>query len=294
MYCGQFTPIAGPGENNPFPRVHFFQKDDPWIRIAGRRRRIPGGIGVREGGCIGVHNDTIVHNPATGVWKPGQALAGDSLYYSYVLWPDNKMVMGFSPLGHCEDREFGTEVCLADPRASLVGMVYTDPNGKFIGGAQEQLTLSWFKRCDLGLGASFTPTPQAPTPFSVSDPAFAEISSTKRLRFLVWGINSSFLQGAVAPNIKARLNVKNNVVGRHVHIQMCLDGIPWGDIDGFFQNATHDCGSVSAEIIGIGGMNEGMHWASVLMRAPLSDGSWPNGGTAVVNTGVIYTEGLQS
>jgi hypothetical protein len=270
---GEFTPMAGSG--SPFTQIHFFPKNGNQFTIAGVSRTIPPGVGVISGSVIGTYNNASIDK------VPGKVLAPNTTYFVYVYMAASVMTMDFSLTGHVEDPTYGNEVHAADPSRSLVGMVHTDANGKFVGSANSQMTLSWCNRVRLGVIQMIDND-------STESPTLVEANNAHRIEWLQWSINNTFRQGANSPNIIVTATVANSKVGSFVQLSIAIDGVPCGVVGRRRQDAEEDVGLVTSFNVGSNGTNEGYHYASVLMS---TGGA---GGKATVMTGAIYAIPLDS
>lgn len=271
---GEFTPMADSG--SPFQRVHFFPKNGNQILIDGVSETIPPGVGVISGGVIGTYDNASIDKVT------GQHLAGHTLYFVYAYMLSGSMVLDFSQTGHEEDATYGNEVRVGDPARSLVGMVYTDANGRFVGSNRSQLTLSWFNRGHTGLM-------QFVDGDSTSSSSLAEVNSNHRLEWLQWGINNTFRQGFTVPNIYVTGTVVNSAANCYVQVGIGIDGSARvSPIGSHFQASLSDAGTVATAMVGANGANEGYHYATFLM------GNGGSCGTATITSGAIYSSPLES
>ncbi|MGZ8367427.1 MAG: hypothetical protein ACXWVK_01655 [Rhodoplanes sp.] len=271
---GEFTPIAGNG--SPFTQVHFFPKNGNEVIIAGVTETIPPGVGVISGGVIGTFDHASIDK------VPGQALAGKTVYYVYVYMRDGVMTMDFSMTGHKEDETYGTQVHIGDPSRTLVGMVRTDENGRFVGSNRAQRTISWCNRGHTGLIQQLGGA-------STNSKNLAEVSENYRIEWLQWGINNTFRQGFTVPNIYVAGNVRNDKRGGYVQVAIAIDGVMCSHVMTYFQPYFWgDVGTVITAVIGANGTNEGYHYASFLMSTGGADG------TAVMTSGAIYSSPFHS
>lgn len=271
---GEFTPIAGSG--SPFSQVHFFPKKGNKILINGKLEVIPPGVGVISGGVIGTFNDASIDK------QLHQKLQGSTLYYVYVYMKDKTMIMDFSRTGHKEDETYGNQVNASDPTRSLIGMVYTTPEGKFLGSNRSQLTTSWFNRGHTGLIQQLEGA-------QTDSASPKEVSSDYRLEWLQWGINDTFKQGFTVPNIYVVGTVQNSQAGCNAQVALGIDASQQSSFSGtFYQVDKKAQGVVSTTIVGANGTNEGYHFATFLFST---------GGTcgkAIMKSGAIYSSPLES
>lgn len=271
---GEFTPIAGSG--SPFTKVHFFPKNGNKIIINGKQEIIPSGHGVIKGGVIGVYDNASIDK------HEGLKLAGNTLYYVYVYMKDRKMKMDFSKTGHKEDPNFGNQVNATDPTRSLIGMVYTTKEGKFLGSNRAQLTLSWFNRGHTGLIQSLDGA-------STDSKTAVEINKEYRLEWLQWGINNEFRQGFTVPNIYVGGTVANTTPGSYVQVSIGINGNTPVSYNGtYYQTGPNAVGFVGSAVIGANGANEGYTYATFLMSTA------GGAGKAVMKSGAIYSSPLES
>lgn len=270
---GEFTPMADSG--SPFQRVHFFPKNGNQILIDGVSRTIPPGVGVISGGLIGDAENTSIDK------VPGQRLAPLTLYYVYAYWSGGAMVMDFSTGGHKEDLTYGNEVHVSDPDRSLIGMVRTDANRRFVGSANSQMTLSWCNRVRLGVIEMLTGDSTSSSTLVIPNPAH-------KVEWLQWGINSSFLQGATSPNIYVQATVGNTVSGAYVNMSLAIDGVQCGLLGGLRINSVGDAQQLGSFNLGAAGTDEGYHYAQVL----LSNGG--SSGTVNIGSGAIWAAPVDS
>lgn len=272
--AGEFTPVAGTG--SPFTQVHFFPKNGNQILIRGKHETIPAGVGVIQGGVPGIYNDASIDK------VEHQKLKGKTLYYVYVYMKKGKMKMDFSQTGHKEDPVYGNEVHAKDPARSLVGMVYTTAEGKFLGNNHSQLTLSWFNR-------GHTALVQHLDGASTESKGIAEVNESYRLEWLQWGINDRFKQGFTVPNIYVSGTVFNTKPGSYVQVNIGIsNAIPVAFNADYFQAEPKTIGMVNTVVTGANGAEEGYNYASFLMCTAFSEGK------AVMKEGVIYTSPLES
>jgi hypothetical protein len=105
-----------------------------------------------------------------------------TLYYVYV-YGSSTPALELSVTGHATDAN-GNEVKQGDGSRLLVGMVYTDANGKFVRSARDQLILNWWNRLPI-----FAAAPAACTPLTTAQPAWQELGtgSNNLIRLLTWG-----------------------------------------------------------------------------------------------------------
>jgi hypothetical protein len=269
--AGQFTPVAG--EGTPFSQVHFFPKNGNKITISGREETIPPGIGVISGGVVGTFNNASIEK------TPGQTLKPLTLYFLYVFMDNDLMKMDFSPIGHREDPNYGHETHAADPTRSLVGMVRTNSDGKFVGNSKSQLTLSWCNRVSVGLTEHLEGLKSSST-------TLAEANPEHRLEWLQWGINDQFTQGADVPNLYLSATVKNSKVGSYVNARIAIDGQIVGNLGGYYQVNKDAIGMIHSSTQGWG--DEGYHYGQVFMD------NGGGGGEINVISGMFFTSPLRS
>lgn len=271
---GEFTPVAGSG--SPFSQVHYFPKNGNKIIIAGKQQTIPPGVGVISGGVIGTYNKASIDK------VPNKILLPHTTYYVYVYMSNGVMTMDFSKTGHKEDNTYGNEVHATDPSRSLVGMVHTNAKSLFVGSNKSQMTLSWCNRGSTGLIEGLDGD------HTDSITAFVEPNPEHRLEWLQWGINNSFRQGFTVPNIHVTATVVNSKPGAYVEVTIGIDNAKQSTfIIGTQCSSTNAASVVSVTMVGANGSNEGYHYATFLMRAP-------QGGTATVKSGDIFSDPLQS
>lgn len=273
---GELTPIAGNG--TPFSQIHFFPKNGNKIVISGVRRTIPPGVGVMSGGVIGTYDNASIDK------TPARKLAPKTLYYVYVYMRQKVMTMDFSQEGHKEDPTYGNEVHASDPSRSLVGMVYTDDSGKFVGDSRSQLVLSWFNRGHTGLIQQIGPE------YGKSDsctPNMTDVAPHIKLEWLQWGINNKFRQGFTVPNVYVTGTVRNTEPGGHVYVSIALNGIQASFKASYYQAERNSLGNVHVVIVGANGTDEGYNKATLLMGAG-------GKGCAVMDSGAIYSSPLES
>lgn len=272
--AGEFTPLAGSG--SPFTQVHFFPKNGNKIMINGQNETIPSGTGVRRGGVIGSYNDASIDK------HKHRKLQGHTLYYVYVYMQSGKMEMDFSKVGHKEDPKYGNEVHATDPTRSLVGMVYTTTEGKFLGNNSSQLTLSWFNRGHTGLihildGAS------------TESKTAHEVNKAYRLEWLQWGINNQFKQGFTVPNIYVGGTAVNTKPGSYVQVSIGINGATPVSYNGtYYQTDPNSVGCVNSVVVGANGAQEGYIYATFLMSTAGGEGK------ATMKYGAIYSSPLES
>ncbi len=271
---GEFTPLSGSG--SPFSQVHFFPKKGNQIMIDGKKELIPPGVGVFSGGVIGTYNDASIDK------KEHQKLKGHTLYYVYVYMKNTKMLLDFSQTAHKEDPTYGNEVHASDPTRSLVGMVYTTKEGKFLGNNHSQLTLSWFNRGHTGLFESLDGA-------ETTSKTAIEVSKKYRLEWLQWGINNKFQQGFTVPNIYVSGTVFNTNPGSYVQVSLGINGKTPVSYNGtYYQVNLNDVGMANTAVIGANGANEGYNYATFLMSTAGGEGK------AVMKYGAIYSSPLES
>jgi hypothetical protein len=277
---GEFTPIAGNG--SPFSQVHFFPKNGNRILINGKTEIIPPGIGVMSGGVIGTYNDASIDK------QEHQKLKGKTLYYVYAYM--NKMQSGkpsqmkldFSQTGHNENPTYGNEVHANDPGRSLVGMVYTTKEGKFLGNNRSQLTLSWFNRGHTAIAQSLDGS-------TTTSQKAVEVNRLYRLEWLQWGINNSFRQGFTVPNIYVAGTVVNSKPGSYVQVSIGINGTTPVSYNGtYYQTDANSVGFASAAVTGANGANEGYNYATFLMSTAGGEGQ------AMMKYGAMYSSPLDS
>lgn len=269
MNSGQFTPIAASG--SPFSQVHFFPKNGNQIIIEGKQRKIPPGVGVVWGGVVGTYNDASIDK------VPHKTLAPNTLYFVYVYWLAGQMLMDFSLMTHREDQYFGNEVHAMDPARSLVGMVYTDASGKFVGDATRQNTLSWFNPCRTVLSRQIAAT-------SVST-AWEEIAN-KRLEWLQWGINSTFNEASIRSLIHFNGYGSNNTIDKSIGIAIGYNSaIAPAGVSVSQSNPAGNLQSLASTVAGP--MSEGHHYAQPFIMAS-------GGGTATLNDSTFSLNVLTS
>jgi hypothetical protein len=271
---GEFTPLAD--GNSPFTKVHFFPKNGNHILIGNQLETIPPGIGVMSGGVIGAFNNASIDKMAGHTLKP------NTTYYVYVYMLGRKMILDFSMTGHKEDETNGTEVNAADSGRSLVGMVHTNVDGKFVGSNKAQMTLSWCNQGETGLIERLDKD-------GTGSPVLSEVNPARRLEWLQWGINNSFKQGFTVPNIYVATTVRNDTPGSLVQVAIGIDGTtPVSLVGMYYQADPKAVGFVGSAVIGANGADEGYHYATFLM----SNGG--GGGAASVVSGAIYSSPLHS
>ncbi len=101
---------------------------------------------------VGYNGDKIEWNGATLTIPAGWAtkvsnagLSPSTLYYVYVRPEGTAPALELSTAGHSTNAA-GEEIKQGDSTRLLVGMVYTDPAGKFWRDAQHALILNWWNR----------------------------------------------------------------------------------------------------------------------------------------------------
>lgn len=271
---GEFTPVAGSG--SPFLQVHFFPKNGNQITINGKKEIIPSGVGVISGGVIGIYNNASIDK------KQHQKLKGNTLYYVYVYMKNKKMILDFSQISHKEDPKYGNEVHATDSSRSLVGMVYTTKEGKFLGNNRSQLTLSWFNRGHTGILVSLDGA-------ETTSKTAIEVDTKYRLEWLQWGVNYKFQQGFTVPNIYVSGTVFNTKPGSYVQVSLGINGTTPVSYNGtYYQVNADDVGMANTVVIGANGANEGYNYATFLMSTAGGDGK------AVMKYGSLYSSPLES
>jgi hypothetical protein len=110
-------------------------------------------------------------------------LAPSTLYYVYVYDNAGVPALELSQTGHAPDGNWD-EVKTGDSTRLLVGMLYTDPNGKFWRDVQHALILNWFNRLPI-----FAAPPAAGVSTSVQYPNWDELGSRSAnlVEILTWG-----------------------------------------------------------------------------------------------------------
>lgn len=256
----------------------FSLKNRNKIVINGTKETIPPGVGVISGGVIGTYNNASIDK------VPGKKLVGRTLYYVYVYMRKGVMKMDFSTVGHKEDSRFGNQVHVADPTRSLVGMVYTDESGRFVGNSRSQLTLSWFNRGHTGLIQQIGPEYGSPRSCS---PNMTRVDQKYRLEWLQWGINSTFRQGFTVPNVYVSGTVSNSEPGGYVYVSIAINGTQASFVSTHYQSSLKALGNVHLVVVGANGTDEGYNSAELLMGTG-------GRGCALMRAGAIYSSPLES
>jgi hypothetical protein len=273
---GQFTPVLGSVSGNGlFSEVMFFAKNGNRIIINGTAETIPPGVGVVSGGVVAAYNNAYINKAGA------QTLAPGTTYFVYAFMSPGGMALDFSRTGHQEDPSSGQETMARDPTQTLVGMARTNAEGKFIGSASSQLTLSWCNRVRLIVVAPLNG-------LSNSSPTLAVPSGAPKIEWLQWGINNTFKQSANAPNLRIRGNI-GNTVGNHnsCQAQVFLDGKAAGYEGSVTIPRSGDTEFIYADVPGANGTDEGYHYAQPGMSAS-------NGGTCGFGVGELIAEPLDS
>ncbi len=271
---GEFTPMIN--SDSPFTQVHFFPKKGNKILINNKYETIPPGIGVISGGVIGTYNDASIDK------HEHKKLKGSTLYYVYVYMKDKTMKMDFSQIGHKESVKYGNQIHFIDPTRSLIGMVYTTPEGKFLGSNRSQLTTSWCNRGHTGLVQQLEGA-------STNSKKPKEINVNYRLEWLQWGINNTFKQGFTTPNIYVATTVQNSQLNCAVEVSVGIDNDKSASFNGIYtQISPVSYGYIGSTVVGANGTNEGYHFATFLMSTVGTCG------TAIVKSGAIYSSPLES
>lgn len=182
MNCGIYVPYAPPGHNSPFDASHFCPFKGNGVRIGHEILEIPFGEEVVDAGVLTVYSDCIV-NMIPNV----QGLAPFTLYREYLF----KDALGDLRINHDTTSWhktsplYGHEISEDDPSQSFIGMIYTDANGKVVGGGSSQMLLSWFNYCRSPLSVSI------PWSSYTFDSDWDEIPGVK-VEYLLMGLNENF------------------------------------------------------------------------------------------------------
>jgi hypothetical protein len=275
---GDFTPVVGTG--SPFSQVHVFPKDGNQFMIAGAMQTIPSAVGVISGGVIGTYNDASVDKTLH------QTLAPHTLYFAYLYMLADVMTLDFSQTGHKEDPTFGNEVHATDQARSLVGMVYTDEAGKFIGDNARQLVLSWCHPIRVPLfqyvAGAHTNSPTLVIP----------VGALAALEWLEWGVNNSFPEGMDVPNVMATITLVSDTSGAESWAAISIDGVTpaTGDVTGNFHPVANK--GVGVPVLATAaGTPEGHHTAQIMLTNAGSLGGTP---TITITAGKLYTSPMRS
>jgi hypothetical protein len=201
----------------------------------------------------------------------GQSLANNTLYYAYLTLNVAGLVgtpsINFSTNAHTSDPVTGFEVMnnagVADPTQTLVGMLYT-LGGSIAGTNTNQLCQSWFQRIATNLYTGLTGS------FSNTGAPFAEVSSTQRLNFTMWGDDDPFLVGMA--------QVFNSSSGKNVQIGTAIDAsiVPGSGSAYAISTGASEIRTVPI-ISTLGGTSEGFHYITVVAKVDAGTGSIQQG-----------------
>lgn len=282
---GDFTPIIGTG--SPFSQVHQFPKDGNQFMIAGKTYTIPPAVGVISGGVVGTYNDASIDKVLH------QTLAPNTLYfaYDYIIPGNSTPVMDFSTTGHREDPIYGNEVHATDRSRSLVGLVYTDENGKFRGDGIRQLTLSWCHPIRASISTTLAN-------ISTTSPTFVVPDGAPQLEWLEWGVNSSFPEGMDTPNVHALVTLVSDTAGACSWLGISFDGAPPHPTSPVnpVSGSVHPVANAGITVPALAmtqGSSEGHHTAQIMLSNGGSEGC-PSAARITIMSGKLYTDPLRS
>lgn len=201
-------------------------------------------------------NNVIVNGvplqlPSAGVTYTASGLTASTLYYVYLGGTTAAPTLSLSTTGHSQAPN-GVETKTGDTTLTLVGMVYTNASTQFIDSAAIRTCLNWFNRRKI-IAVS------APTgPFSFTNTALAETSTTIRAQFLLWAddtavaqLSSQFTQTSGTPAVT------------QLGYQILMDGTSSGYGPGLANVIQPSFNAAMSSSGALGGLSEGYHYSTL-------------------------------
>ena len=259
---GRFVPFDPSfSAGSPFPAVRLFPFNGNIITIGGVQHQIPApGVDL-------IYNNCIID----GV--PNQTLAGQTNYYvhAFVDYGPLTPVMRLeaSTTGWRTDDNgaqaghFGNGVAIkgGDPSRSVVGILRTNPEGKWKCDDKSQNTASFYNRVRIGVKCQVIDCYTSPT-----SGMWVEPNSDNRINFVCWQDD--------LPEITLSGTMTNNTMYGHNEVAIHVDGSnpPGSSI------AVWDCLSANSSTpfciksSSDGGTIEGYHYFGILMKVNAGTG----------------------
>ena len=286
--CGEFLPVVYRGIANEM--VQFTPKHCNQVMVAGQNYVIPPGVGVESGGVMADLAGACVDQHC------GQPLSPNVLYYAYVFRsPSGSLMIDFSRSGHMEDTAYGNEVKVGAPGESLVGMIETGADGLLVSDSVAQPIVSWFNQGTTGLTEQFGVYTPHVSPTTCSPDLMTPLDENGKpytVKFLSWGINSTFAQAFTVPNIYVESSVNNSTTGGTGLIDIRIDGpgVSGGgsSLSVYTQAMVGGAGYVHVSAVGAAGANEGWITGTLMMSTAGSPGCF------TLVSGQIFTSPVHS
>ena len=207
----------------------------------------------------------LLQLPSGGVTYTSSSLAASTLYYVYLAGTTAAPALSVSTTAYATGTN-GVTVKSGDATQTLVGMVYTNASTQFIDSAAIRTCLNWFNRRKI-IAVS------APVgPFSFTNTALAETSTTIRAQFLLWADDT-----AVAQLSSQLTQTSGTPAATQLGYQIFMDGTSNGYGPGLANVIQPSFNAAMSSSGALGGLSEGYHYST------LGTFGGANGGTLSVS-----------
>lgn len=201
-------------------------------------------------------NNVIVNSlplqlPGAGVTVTNAGLSASTLYYVYLGGTTASPTLSLSTTGHSQAPN-GVETKTGDTTQTLVGMVYTNTSTQFIDSAAIRTCLNWFNRRKIIAVSATT------GPFSFTNTALAETSTTIRAQFLLWADDT-----AVAQLSGQFTQTSGTPAVTQLGYQILMDGTSNGYGPGLANVIQPSFNAVMSSSGALGGLSEGYHYSTL-------------------------------
>lgn len=142
--------------------------------------------------------------PSAGVSLAATGATPSTTYYIYAYMNAGVMTLEYSTTGHSTDTTTGVEIKTGDATRTLVGQARAITGPAWVNSSTQRFVRSWFN--EPFVYANVAGTSDVGT---TNTPPYAEISTSRRVEFLVWGtdkVESSVFANAVSPVAGVLLN----------------------------------------------------------------------------------------
>lgn len=203
--------------------------------------------------------------PSGGVTLVSPTMSASTLYYIYAYMNSGVMTLVASTTGHTTSTANGVEVWTTDNTHTLVGMVYCATANTFTNTPSQRYVRSWFNDPGVTGFANFTASRASTSTTAV------EINSEIRNNLLLWSgeILEVFINGISTNNTQSAWNA--TFVGIDGTITDGGAGSPNTAIAG--ANTSVTCAWP------VGGLSEGLHYATLFGYVTSGTGTWAGGST---------------
>jgi hypothetical protein len=202
--------------------------------------------------------------PTAGVTYTASGLSASTKYYVYLGGTTATPALSLSTTGYVTASN-GVVVMNGDATKTLVGMVYTTASTQFVDAIATRFCLNWFNR------RKIVATNAIAGPFSFTNTASAELTSSARTQFLAWSDDVP-----IATWSSYGTETSGTPSATTLNFQLYMDGsTPYGPGNGVVLQPSWN--QIVTQTGALGGLSEGYHYSTLLTNVGT------NGGTLAVN-----------